>query len=193
MIEYRRDALIDWVITRRDCFGDKFIFTNGCFDLLTSGHAKFITRVFNRFVLPDATASTSILVALNSDHSVRTRKGHTRPFNKLEDRAEVMEAMRGVSIVTSFNSEEDLLELIKAIRPEFLVKGGDYDENKIAGSSFVKSYGGVVYCGCYDPTVSTTILAERIQKAPPSLGAVMVEPDLFKKNSMEQGFFSTAK
>ena len=107
--------------------GQKIVFTNGCFDILHAGHVS---------VLEFSRAKGDVLVVgLNSDESVRRLKGPTRPVNKQADRALVLAALESVSYVCIFN-EDTPYNLIKAICPDVLVKGGDYRPCEIVGREF---------------------------------------------------------
>ena len=107
--------------------GRKIVFTNGCFDILHAGHVSVLE--FSR------SKGDVLVVGLNSDESVRRLKGPTRPVNKQHDRALVLGALESVSYVCIFN-EETPYNLIKAVRPDVLVKGGDYKPNEIVGREF---------------------------------------------------------
>ncbi len=107
----------------------KIVFTNGCFDILHAGHVKY---------LKEAKSFGDILVVgLNSDESVKRLKGKSRPINTLEDRATVLSALEAVDFVVEF-SEDTPYNLIKAIKPDILVKGGDYEGKEIVGSDIAK-------------------------------------------------------
>jgi rfaE bifunctional protein nucleotidyltransferase chain/domain len=115
--------------------GKTVVMTNGCFDLLHSGHVAYLDEARS---LGDA-----LIVALNSDASVRRLKGASRPLVQLKDRCTVIASLECVDAVTWFNSDTPE-RLIKKIAPKTLVKGGDWTEDKIVGADFVKSYGGTV-------------------------------------------------
>ena len=115
--------------------GRKVAFTNGCFDLLHIGHLELLE---NARKLGDI-----LIVGLNSDDSVRRLKGPQRPINTQLDRARILAALEVVDYVVIFN-EDTPLELIQTIKPDFLIKGGDYSPDTIVGSAFVESYGGKV-------------------------------------------------
>ncbi len=115
--------------------GRKVAFTNGCFDLLHIGHLELLE---NARKLGDI-----LIVGLNSDDSVRRLKGPQRPINTQLDRARILAALEVVDYVVIFN-EDTPLELIQTIKPDFLIKGGDYRPDAIVGSEFVESYGGKV-------------------------------------------------
>lgn len=107
--------------------GRKIVFTNGCFDILHAGHVSILE--FSR------AKGDILVVGLNSDDSVRRLKGPTRPVNKQQDRALVLAALESVSYVCIFN-EDTPHNLIKAVRPDVLVKGGDYKPSEIVGREF---------------------------------------------------------
>lgn len=113
----------------------KIVFTNGCFDVLHRGHIEYLKK---------ARAIGDILVvALNSDASVKGIKGDGRPINRQRDRAAILASLEFVDFVTIFN-EDTPLKLIKKLKPDILVKGADWNKDKIAGKAFVESYGGKV-------------------------------------------------
>ncbi len=115
--------------------GRKVAFTNGCFDLLHIGHLELLEHARK---LGDI-----LIVGLNSDDSVRRLKGPQRPINTQLDRARILAALEVVDYVVIFN-EDTPLDLIQTIKPDFLIKGGDYRPDAIVGSEFVESYGGKV-------------------------------------------------
>jgi D-beta-D-heptose 7-phosphate kinase/D-beta-D-heptose 1-phosphate adenosyltransferase len=115
--------------------GKKIVFTNGCFDVLHIGHI--------RLLMASADMGDVLIVGLNSDDSVRRLKGEERPLHAQDVRAEQLAAL--VSVDSVFVFEEDTPEnLIRLIKPDVLVKGGDYQESAVVGADFVKSYGGRV-------------------------------------------------
>lgn len=135
----------------------KVVFTNGCFDLLHVGHVRY---------LQEARAQGDLLfVGLNSDESVKRLKGADRPLQAEADRAEILAALNCVDCVTLF-SEDTPEELIKKVRPEVLVKGGDWTIDKIAGAPFVLSYGGEVRSLTFVHGRSTTLLVEKMKDNP---------------------------
>jgi D-glycero-beta-D-manno-heptose 1-phosphate adenylyltransferase len=133
----------------------KIVFTNGCFDLLHVGHILYLKEAQH---LGDV-----LFIGLNSDDSVRKLKGLGRPVNNQSDRKLVLENLRCVDFVEIF-SEDTPLELIKAIRPQILVKGGDWKVEQIVGSDFVASYGGITQSLHFKEGYSTTNLIQAIQK-----------------------------
>ena len=133
--------------------GKKIVFTNGCFDILHAGHVEYLSKARR---LGDV-----LVVGLNSDSSVKKIKGEGRPINKESDRAKVLSSLYFVDYITSFN-ETTPENLIKKARPDILVKGGDWKIEDIAGSSFVRSYGGRVKRIPFVKGRSTTSIIERI-------------------------------
>lgn len=131
----KEGAEIDHYIARERYFGKKIVFTNGCFDVLHIGHV--------RLLMDAATAGDIVVVGLNSDASVKRLKGEKRPINTESLRAELLSALIPVDCIILF--DEDTPEsLIKRIKPDVLVKGGDYSVEQIVGADFVQSYGGQV-------------------------------------------------
>jgi D-beta-D-heptose 7-phosphate kinase/D-beta-D-heptose 1-phosphate adenosyltransferase len=118
---------------RRRQIGQKVVFTNGCFDLLHPGHVRLLRQA--------AALGDFLIVGLNSDASVRRLKGPSRPLNDEEARGEVLSALEAVDAVTIFE-EDTPLELINAILPDVLVKGGDYIPEQVVGRAEVESAGG---------------------------------------------------
>ena len=113
----------------------KIVFTNGCFDILHPGHIHILSKA--------KSLGDTLVVGLNSDLSVKKLKGDKRPLVSEDDRSRVLLSLRFVDYVIIFN-ELTPLKVIKKIKPDFLVKGGDYNENDIVGSDFVKASGGQV-------------------------------------------------
>jgi len=134
----------------------KVVFTNGCFDLLHPGHIQYLN---------DAKALGDILVVgLNSDASVKRLKGESRPLNNEKDRKFMLENLKSVDLVEIFE-EDTPLNLIKKIKPDILVKGGDYKPDSIVGSIFVKDNGGEVKCLSFLDGYSTTHLISAIKNS----------------------------
>lgn len=132
--------------------GQRIVFTNGCYDLLHVGHIKLLERAKQ--------LGDKLIVAINSDESVRRLKGPTRPMVGEQERARVLAALSAIDAVVIFN-ESTPLELIKSVRPDVLVKGGDYTEDTVVGAAEVRTWGGRV---CLVPLVegfSTTELVSR--------------------------------
>ena len=123
-----RRALQKWVASLR-ASGQKIVFTNGCFDILHAGHVSVLEFARSR--------GDALVVGLNSDDSVRRLKGPARPVNTQGDRALVLAALESVSAVCIFE-EDTPYNLIKLVRPDVLVKGGDYKPSEIVGREFAK-------------------------------------------------------
>jgi D-glycero-beta-D-manno-heptose 1-phosphate adenylyltransferase len=131
------------------------VFTNGVFDILHRGHVTYLAQA--------RALGANLLVAANSDASARRlEKGDGRPVNALEDRLAVLAALEAVSLVTWFE-EDTPLKLIQAVKPEVLVKGGDWKPETIVGSKEVKGWGGAVHSIPLVPGRSTTSVIERIR------------------------------
>jgi len=136
--------------------GRRLVFTNGCFDLLHVGHVRYLEAARG---LGDA-----LLVAVNSDRSVRALKGAGRPLTGEAERAEVLAALASVDFVTVFD-EESPRALIRELLPDVLVKGGDYATDEIHGREEVERAGGRVLSLPFVEGASTTALVERIRRA----------------------------
>lgn len=137
--------------------GSRIVFTNGCFDVLHHGHVYLLNRA------AEIDHPTILVVGLNSDNSVKQLKGDGRPVNKFNDRALLLANLYVVDFVIGFE-ELTPIELIHLIRPDYLVKGGDYKENEIAGAGFVKSYGGKVEVIPYLENYSSTSVIEKLRR-----------------------------
>ena len=136
--------------------GRRLVFTNGCYDILHPGHVDLLNRAK---LLGDA-----LLLAVNDDASVRRlNKGADRPINPLEVRMYMAAQLGCVDLVTSFG-EDTPLACIRLVRPQVLVKGGDWPLEKIAGRETVEAGGGKVYSLPLLPGYSTTDLIERIRR-----------------------------
>ncbi len=136
--------------------GERIVMTNGCFDLLHSGHIQYLEEAK---LLGDR-----LVVAVNDDASTRRLKGEDRPVNSLLERMSMLAALRCVDWVVAF-AEDTPARLIAAVLPDILVKGGDYEEiNKIAGAQAVLQNGGEVKLLSFKPGYSTTKLIHKIQK-----------------------------
>jgi len=123
------------IVSKWKTNGQKVVFTNGCFDVLHYGHVCYLAEA--------KALGNKLIVGLNSDSSVRRLKGETRPINGQLERATLLAALSFVDSVVVF--DEDTPEtLITTIRPDFLVKGGDYTFETIVGAKFVSSYRGKV-------------------------------------------------
>jgi rfaE bifunctional protein nucleotidyltransferase chain/domain len=135
--------------------GKTIVFTNGCFDLLHTGHTRYLAK---------AKSFGDILVAgVNSDASVRTIKGNKRPINAESDRMETLASLETVDYVVLFH-EPDPHRLISELQPDVLVKGGDWSVDKIIGRDVVEARGGKVISTGYIDGASTTGIIEKIVK-----------------------------
>jgi len=131
------------------------VFTNGCFDILHRGHVTYLQRA--------AHLGKSLVIGVNSDASVRRLdKGSGRPLNSLADRMVVLAALESVDLVTAFG-EDTPLELIRQVRPDYLVKGGDWSPDNIVGADEVRSSGGEVHAIPIEYHRSTTGLINLIR------------------------------
>jgi D-beta-D-heptose 7-phosphate kinase/D-beta-D-heptose 1-phosphate adenosyltransferase len=134
--------------------GKKVVFTNGCFDLLHGGHIRFLEAARR---LGDA-----LVVAVDSDASVRQVKGEGRPVIGEEDRVRILAALAAVDYVTVFTSHQ-LPELLAGLRPDILTKGSNYPEEQVAGREIVAGYGGRVVLVPVTEPVSVSDLIQRIR------------------------------
>ena len=132
--------------------GDKIVFTNGCFDILHQGHIHLLSSC--------SELGERLVIGLNSDASVKGLKGEGRPVNNQESRAILLASTQFTDAIIIFN-ESTPEDLIHAIKPDILVKGGDWKPEEIVGSAFVKSYGGQVKTIPYLNGFSTTGIIER--------------------------------
>jgi rfaE bifunctional protein nucleotidyltransferase chain/domain len=131
------------------------VFTNGVFDILHRGHVTYLAQA--------RALGAGLLVAVNSDASAKKlEKGTDRPVNALEDRAALVAALESVTLVTWFEQETPL-ELIRVVKPEVLVKGGDWKVAEIVGATEVKSWGGTIHSIPFAHQRSTTSLLARIR------------------------------
>ncbi len=131
------------------------VFTNGVFDVLHRGHVTYLAQA--------RALGGSLVLALNTDASARRLgKGPDRPLNNEQDRAVLMAALDSVSLVTWFD-EDTPLALISALKPDILVKGGDYDMDKLAETAVVKGYGGRALAIPFVDGYSTTALVKKIR------------------------------
>ncbi|MBP7795787.1 MAG: D-glycero-beta-D-manno-heptose 1-phosphate adenylyltransferase [Elusimicrobiales bacterium] len=132
--------------------GKKIVFTNGCFDIIHSGHIKVLRKCRE---LGDV-----VIIGLNSDSSIRQLKGEKRPVNSLRDRVEVLSAISYVDYIIVFN-ELTPYNLVKVIKPDFLVKGGDYKAADVVGREFAKK---VVIISLLKDRSTTNIIEKILNK-----------------------------
>jgi D-beta-D-heptose 7-phosphate kinase/D-beta-D-heptose 1-phosphate adenosyltransferase len=130
----------------------KIVFTNGCFDWLHVGHVRYLQQA--------RSLGDILVVGINSDASVSRLKGPTRPVQTESDRAEILAGLAAVNFTAIF-TEDTPLELIKKVKPDILVKGGDWKPENIVGSDFVLSYGGKVQSLQFVDGKSTTSLIKK--------------------------------
>jgi D-beta-D-heptose 7-phosphate kinase/D-beta-D-heptose 1-phosphate adenosyltransferase len=138
--------------------GHRIVFTNGCFDILHRGHTTYLNRAKG---LGDV-----LVVGVNTDAGVRRLKGDERPINRLEDRIEVLAALSCVDHVVAFG-EDDPSRLIRSVRPDVFVKGGDYTRDLLPEAPVVEELGGTVVVLPYETDRSTTGVIERIRRGAP--------------------------
>lgn len=134
--------------------GEKVVFTNGCFDLIHPGHVLYLEEA--------KALGDKLIVGLNSDASVKRLKGASRPIQNEMARSIVMAGLESVDAVVIFD-EDTPEELIKTIRPDVLVKGGDWTVDQIVGGRFVESQGGMVRSLRFEDGFSTTNIVDKIK------------------------------
>lgn len=121
------------VVSKLKAKNKKIVFTNGCFDLIHAGHVKYLEKA--------KSFGDILIVGINSDSSMKKIKGSKRPIIAQGDRARIIAGLESVDYVSIFD-ETTPLRLIKAVKPDILVKGADWNLNKIVGADYIKSYGG---------------------------------------------------
>jgi D-beta-D-heptose 7-phosphate kinase/D-beta-D-heptose 1-phosphate adenosyltransferase len=131
----------------------KVVFTNGVFDLLHPGHVDVLTAARSR--------GDALIVGLNTDESVKRLKGADRPVRNQAERAYVLAALEAVDLVVLFD-EDTPLELVRVLRPDVIVKGGDYTAESIVGASEVQGWGGEVVVVPLTPGQSTSSIIEKL-------------------------------
>jgi len=134
--------------------GRRIVFTNGCFDLLHVGHVRYLERARQKGDL--------LIVAINSDATVRSLKGEGRPILPLDERLRIVAALSAVDYVIPFD-EPTPCDLLRQLRPDVLVKGGDYTIDQVVGREIVQEYGGEVYVIPAIKGVSTTQTVQRMR------------------------------
>ncbi len=158
-LQWIQNKIYSREVLEKECYtwrlmGRKIVFTNGCFDILHHGHLDLIARA--------AGFGNMLILGLNTDASVQRLKGLDRPVTNEQDRAFQAASLLCVDAVTLF--DEDTPEaLIHTLRPDVLVKGGDYTIDTIVGAGFVQSYGGSVEIIPFVQGYSTTSIIERIK------------------------------
>ncbi len=150
-----RSQLVQEVHARRQ-LGQRVAFTNGCFDVLHAGHVRYLQEARSQ--------ADTLVVGLNSDSSVRSLKGAGRPINPADARALVLAGLECVDRITIFD-ENTPLELIRALRPDVLVKGSDYQHGQVVGADVVESCGGRVHLAALTPGYSTSAILQKLRAA----------------------------
>ena len=134
--------------------GDKIVFTNGCFDLIHLGHLEILAR--------SADLGDKLIVAINSDMSIKKIKGNSRPIIKEDSRAKQLAAIEFIDAVILFN-EDTPYNLINILKPDVLTKGGDYKKNDIVGNQLINKEQGEVVIIPLTQGYSTTSILEKIK------------------------------
>jgi D-beta-D-heptose 7-phosphate kinase/D-beta-D-heptose 1-phosphate adenosyltransferase len=132
--------------------GKKIVFTNGCFDLLHLGHINLFQKA--------KSLGDILIVAINSDKSLRSLKGPKRPLVKQNDRAKLLLALKSIDFVVVFN-EQTPSEILRELKPDILVKGGDYKLNEIVGREFVKKIYRFPFVKGHSTTKLIKLIVER--------------------------------
>ena len=133
--------------------GNKIVFTNGCYDLIHSGHIDLLSNSKSK--------GDKLIVGLNSDRSVKNLKGNDRPIQNFDDRAIILDAINSVDMVVGFDDDTPD-KIIKELLPNILVKGGDYSIDNVVGADTVISHGGSVEIIDLIPDKSTSSLIDKI-------------------------------
>ncbi|OPY13603.1 MAG: Bifunctional protein HldE [Syntrophus sp. PtaU1.Bin005] len=152
------DKILDWKNLKDNVDelrrqGKKIAFTNGCFDILHVGHTRYLRQAREK--------GDVLILALNSDASVRRIKGEKRPLIPQDERAELLSCLEFVDYVTLFD-ESTPLNLILYLKPDVLIKGGDWPEDQVVGRREVLSWGGTVSIIPEIPGASTTNIVDKI-------------------------------
>ena len=134
--------------------GEKIVFTNGCFDILHAGHVTYLEQA--------RAQGDRLIVATNDDASVTRLKGPGRPINSVDRRMAVLAGLGAVDWVVSF-AEDTPERLLTEVRPDVLVKGGDYGVEQVVGADIVRAYGGEVRVLGLVENSSTTAIVEKIR------------------------------
>jgi len=163
--EVQRDGGSDRGVMTRDqlalavadaqAHGEKVVFTNGCFDIIHAGHVGYLAEARK--------LGDRLVVAINDDDSVKRLKGEGRPINPVERRMAVVSGLESVDWVVSF-SEDTPEALLDAVRPDCLIKGGDYGVDQVVGADIVTAYGGEVKVLSFLDDCSTSAIVDRIRE-----------------------------
>ncbi len=154
LISMDSDAVLQ-AINQAKRNGEQIVMTNGCFDILHTGHINYLIKA--------RSLGDRLIIAVNDDESVKRLKGETRPVNSVENRMTVLAALSCVDWVVPF-SEDTPEQLISLLEPDILVKGGDYTEEQIAGAAFVRETGGDVIILPFEEGCSTTSILKKIKE-----------------------------
>jgi len=141
------NSIYDLIFELKKYKREDIIFTNGCFDIIHSGHIQYLKK--------SKELGKCLVVGLNSDNSVRKLKGESRPINNQDDRAIVLNELKSIDFVIIFD-EDTPYNLINSIKPFIITKGGDYQINGVVGKDIIESYGGRVELINYLEGKSTT-------------------------------------
>jgi D-beta-D-heptose 7-phosphate kinase/D-beta-D-heptose 1-phosphate adenosyltransferase len=136
--------------------GEKVVFTNGCFDIIHAGHVGYLQEARQQ--------GDRLIVAINDDASVKRLKGSGRPINSIDRRMAVVAGLEAVDWVVSF-SEDTPEALLEKVRPDMLIKGGDYSTEQVVGADFVRSYGGDIRVLSFLDNSSTSAIVEKIRNS----------------------------
>lgn len=143
--------------TRENWKNETVVFTNGCFDILHAGHAAYLNEA--------KSLGNKLIIGLNSDRSVRELKGPSRPITRENERAYILASLEAVDMVVLF-TERTPIELLKRLKPNLYVKGGDYTVDTLPETPVVTSWGGSVKILQFVPGLSTSNLIETIRRNP---------------------------
>ena len=154
---FRNKEDISKLISKYKSNGLRIVFTNGCFDLLHRGHTKYLDE--------SRKAADILFIGVNNDTSVKKLKGNKRPINNIKDRMEMLRrATLDEAFIVEFR-EQTPIKLIKKIKPDILIKGGDYKENEIIGSDFIKKNKGKVKIIPFVKGFSSSNIIKKIVKS----------------------------
>ena len=144
---------INTIIKKEKAKKKKIVFTNGCFDILHAGHVSYLSRA--------SSFGDFLVLGLNSDESIKKIKGAKRPVVEQSQRAIVLSALTCIDCIVIFD-QKDPEVLIKEVSPDILVKGADWEEDKIIGADFVKKNGGIIKRVKFEQDISTSGIIKRI-------------------------------
>tara|TARA_B100000427_G_scaffold285445_1_gene258904 strand:+ start:5 stop:505 length:501 start_codon:yes stop_codon:yes gene_type:complete len=148
-LKQAKNTVQDWISNN-----ETIVFTNGCFDILHLGHLDYLSKAND--------LGSKLVIGINSSSSVQKLKGPSRPINSIQSRSTLLAGFECVDLVVVFN-EETPLNLIQQLKPNILVKGGDYTLETIVGAREVKEYGGSVKIIPFLPGYSTSNIVTKIQ------------------------------